>query len=160
DYDRDFSRKTFGLNGICNGLKIRAATREQNAQFFHWSHALDVSDFAIALHDAANEKTFLTTFLNERLHLLVFFGRHDQDHAEAHVEGAQHFVRGNIADFLHVSEDRRDRPGAEFHDGGRAPGQHAGKIVCNSAAGDVGHASDQAGTDQAAHLWPIALVGP
>src|SRR5579872_431656 len=158
NHNGDLRLKTVCLNGVSNGFKVRAAAGKQDAQFFQLSHALGVADLAVALDDAADEVTFFATLFNQGLHPLVFFCRNHQYHANTHVEGAQHFVLGYIADVLQMSKDREYGPGPHLHRSGHAFWQHTGQIVSDSAAGDVGHGVNQAGAHQTPHQRPIALV--
>src|SRR5579864_3520983 len=100
---------------------------------------LGVSNLAIALDNAADEVTFFTAFFDQRFYSLVFLSRYYQHHPNSHVEGAQHFIRWHIPNALQMAEYGRNRPGAHLHHGSTPPGKHSGKIVSNSASGDVGH---------------------
>src|SRR5271157_1408089 len=103
------------------------------------SPALLVRHPLLALHDAADGVASLAATLQDKLRLLELLRRHDQDHADAHVEGAQHLVAGHIADLLQVLEDGWHRPGVDLDDRSHALGQHARKVLGEAAAGDVRH---------------------
>src|SRR5206468_2660961 len=65
-------------------------------------------------------------------------GRDDEDHAHAHVEGAEHLVVGDAAAALYLAEDRRHVPRAPVQDGAEAPWHHAGQVAGNATSGDMG----------------------
>ena len=75
--------------------------------------------------------------------LLDLFGGDYDDEADAHVEGAEHFVLLDVAQVLEVFEERWDCPGGEVNDCAHALGDDAGKIFGDASAGDVGHTVDQ-----------------
>src|SRR5664280_3391612 len=87
-----------------------------------------VGNSFFALHDAADGVAFLAATLQYGLHLLKLVRGHDQDHADPHVEGAQHLVLGNVADLLQVFEDGRHRPGVDLDDRADALGQSAWQV--------------------------------
>src|SRR5262245_27583228 len=74
-HDSNFRRKAPCLDGVGDGLKIRAEPGEQNSQFFRGSHALSVCDLAIAPDDAANEIAFFAAFFDQRFHSFEFLCR-------------------------------------------------------------------------------------
>src|SRR5450759_3098282 len=63
---------------------------------------------------------------------------HDEDHAKAHVEGAEHLVVRDLSSFTQEPEDRRLRPGFALEPGTQAFRQAARQVAEDSAAGDVG----------------------
>ena len=73
------------------------------------------------------------------------FGCHDDDHADAAVEGAQHFVGGDAAGLGKPGEDGRRLDGSEIDFGGQMLRQHARNVFRKAAAGDVGQRLQRAG---------------
>ena len=72
-------------------------------------------------------------------------GRDADEHADPHVEGAQHLVVGDVAAAREQAEDGRHLPAAEA-DAELEPGvgrQHARRVVDQAAAGDVGGPAQQ-----------------
>src|SRR5271166_2706409 len=101
--------------------------------------ALLVRHSLLTLHDAPNNVALLAAALQDELRLLELLGRHHQHHANAHVEGAQHFVARHVADLFHVLEDGRHRPGMYLDDCAHALGQNPRQVVSDAATGDVRH---------------------
>src|SRR5215472_2665147 len=64
----------------------------------------------IASANAADAEEFFATALEVRFHGFDVRRRHDQDHADAQVEGLQQIFRADISDFGQVFEDGRHRP--------------------------------------------------
>ena len=64
-------------------------------------------------------------------------GRADDDHSDAHVERAEHFVVGDVADALHQAEDRRFGPRAAVDLDRDAVGKDAWDILEKAAARDM-----------------------
>ena len=62
--------------------------------------ALTVYDFSLALHNAAHGIKFFAGSFQQGLRLLEFLCRHHHQHSNAHVECAQHFFLGHIAQVL------------------------------------------------------------
>lgn len=66
----------------------------------------------------------------------VFCGTND-DHADAHVEGAEHLFIGNVAEALHKAEDGRFGPRAAAYFDRDAFGENARDVLEKAAARDV-----------------------
>src|SRR5262245_42660955 len=98
-----------------------------------------ITDLALAFYDTPDAVVFLCGTVEHAFGFLELFGRNHHQHADAHVEGTHHVVVGNVAELLHVGEDRRYLPLAVFDDGGNSARQHARKIFSNSAPGDMCH---------------------
>jgi hypothetical protein len=120
--------------------------------------SLRVLHLAIAFDYASDDEAFFSGAVEDRLHLLELLGGHDKDHSDAHVEGAHHLGHVNIAELLHVLENRQDGPSAHLDDGAHSLGQNAGKIFRDATAGDVSHGDDGFRFDNAANHGPVALV--
>src|SRR3569833_3723642 len=71
--------------------------------------------------------------------------RDDDDHADAAVEGAQHFLRRDVADLGQPAEHRRRVGLGQVYARAETLRQHARNVVGEAAAGDVGEALDRAG---------------
>src|SRR6478609_3532840 len=65
-----------------SATRTRQQTEKGNIQ------ALVVADFAFAFDDAADGVVFFSGAVENAFGFLEFFGRHDQQHADSHVEGA------------------------------------------------------------------------
>jgi len=91
--------------------------------------------------------------------LLEQVGGDDGDHADAHVEGAEHLVGFQFAEPLQVSEERWWVPGGEIDLSGEAAGKDARQVFGEAAAGDVGEAADDFGLDEFADRAEVAAVG-
>ena len=87
------------------------------------------------------------------------FGGDGGDEANAHVEGAEHLVLGDVAEMLEVFEQRRGCPGGEVDDRAHAFGQDAGEVFRDTATGDVGHARGDFGGGKLLDDGKIAAVG-
>ena len=72
----------------------------------------------VAGDHAAKGKHGLAFGLQHRGHLIGIFGGHDDNHADAAVEGAQHFVGGNAAGLGKPGEHGRCLDGAKVDFGG------------------------------------------
>ena len=70
-------------------------------------------------------------------HRLDLIRRHDQHHADAHVEDAQHLLGVDVAVLVQVAEDRQHRPRAELDLRVERLRKHARHVVGEAAAGDV-----------------------
>src|SRR5690625_549059 len=68
--------------------------------------------------------------------------RHDKHESYAHVEGAPHFRIGNIAGFLQPGKQFGPRPRAAVNFEPEVVGHDAHNVLCQAAAGDVGHAAN------------------
>src|SRR5829696_5094006 len=68
--------------------------------------------------------------------------RDDRHHADAAVEGARHLAGLDIPLRLEEGHERRLRPGGGVDAGVKPLGQHAGHILEQPAAGDVGQSGD------------------
>jgi len=118
-----------------------------------------VNYFSIALDDPADGEGLFADALQYGLRFLEFCRGDDQQHAQAHVEGAQHLVLRNVAQLLQVLEQGQHRPGAEFDDGCGSPRQHARQILSDAAAGNVGQRGNASRIDQLFQRRPVTLVG-
>src|ERR1700679_3211238 len=98
-----------------------------------------VGDALVALRHASDGETLLTAALENGLYLLELLGGNHQDHADSHIEGAQHLFLRNIADFLQVLKDGEHWPGVDLHDRTRAFGQYPRQVFRDSAASNVSH---------------------
>ena len=67
------------------------------------------------------------------------------DHADATVEGAQHFMCGDVARRRQPLEHRQHRHAVQIQGDGNTFRQHAGNVVDEAAAGDVGERLDRLG---------------
>ena len=74
--------------------------------------------------------------------LVGFVCRHDDDHADAHVEDLIQFGFRHAAFGLDEFEDRQHFPGSFADDDVAAFGQHTGDVIHEAAAGDVGEGFD------------------
>ena len=86
----------------------------------------------------ADHEARLAAPLERVLDLVQVAGRDDDDHADAHVEGAVHLLVGDAPALLDQAEERRHLPGARG--AARAPrpcGQDARDVAREAAAGDV-----------------------
>src|SRR5581483_1906136 len=120
---------------------------------------LAVGDFAFALYDSPNGVIFLADTLQHRLGLLEFRGRHYQQHAHSHVEGAQHLFLRDISQLLQMFEDRKYGPGSQLDHRGRTARQHPWQVLGNPAAGDVGQGCHALPVNQFSQHRPVTLVG-
>src|SRR3954451_4112817 len=77
--------------------------------------------------------------------LLDRLGLDDGDHADAAIERAQQFEFGNAALLRQPLEDRQHRKARQIDPDAQMPRQHAGNIVGETAAGDVGESLDSPG---------------
>nr|GFA99101.1 hypothetical protein [Tanacetum cinerariifolium] len=85
----------------------------------------------------------------------VFLG-HTDNHANAAVQNAVHFVLVDVALFLQPVENRRTGPAGHVDDGLRAFRQHARDVVQQATAGDVRHGLHRAGVfDQLEQLLDV-----
>src|SRR3954447_25402249 len=73
-------------------------------------NALAVENLLFALHNPPDCETFFPGALEDSLHALELLRRDDQHHADTHVEGAEHFCVGDVAELLQMAEDRLNRP--------------------------------------------------
>ena len=90
---------------------------------------LGVDDFAGAAgDDASDDGVALVGAVEDGLYLLDLLGGDDGDEADAHVEGAEHLVFGDVAEVLQVLEERGDFPGGEFDVGVEAAGRMRGRF--------------------------------
>ena len=71
-----------------------------------------------------------------------FLARHENGHADAHVENLIHFLLGHGAFLAQERKDREHRPGAFADDDIAIGREDAGDIIHEAAAGDVGEAFD------------------
>ena len=97
----------------------------------------DAGFAGIAALDAADAEEFFTAAFEIGFDGFYAGRWHDQDHADAHIEGLQEFVGFDFSERGKKCEDGRDGPGSEIDlrfDAGR---QNAGQVAGNSAAGDV-----------------------
>src|SRR5487761_1386726 len=62
---------------------------------------------------------------------------HHQDHAQAHVEGAQHLVVGDLASLAYESEGRRLDPGFALEAGTKTIGQASRQVAEDASTCDV-----------------------
>ena len=97
--------------------------------------------------------------LRTALAFLTVSAGHDDDEADAHVEGAQHLVLRDVAEVLQVLEEGRDGPSGEIDDGAHALGQDAGEVLGDAAAGDVGHAAHDCRRGELLDDGEVAAVG-
>src|SRR3984957_12062283 len=118
-----------------------------------------VEDFALAFYDAAYGVGFFAYAFQHGLGFLEFRGRNYQQHAEAHVEGAQHFVLRHISECLQMLEDGLQGPGTEFDQGCGSAGKHAREIFGDAASGDVGQGRDALRVQHFFQRRPVTFVG-
>ena len=74
--------------------------------------------------------------------LVGLCGRNSEHHANAHVEGVEHIVLGDVAGLLHQVEEGRNADILLLDAGAAALFQAAGDVLIEAAAGDVGDALD------------------
>ena len=117
-----------------------------------------VLDAVVAFDDAADDVEFLFGAVEERLGARELGCGDGGDEADAHVEGAHHFVLRNLAELAEVFEDRQHGPGADLDLSAGSFGQNAGKVFGDAAAGDVGHAGGEPGGDQFLNDVEVAAV--
>ena len=91
--------------------------------------------------------------------LLNLLSRDDDDEADAHVEGAEHLVLLNVAKVLKVLEQRGNGPAGQVDDSSHSAREDAGKILCDSAPGDMRHAADDACSGQLFDDGKVAAMG-
>src|SRR4029077_3487519 len=90
-----------------------------------------------------------------------------EDHAQTHVEGAEHLVGTDAASLLQELEDRRHLPGSPVDARAQALGKAAGQVAEDSAARDVRRALPPHGLqlvqvrtmwfEQDVTEWPLEL---
>jgi len=85
-------------------------------------HALAKYDFTLAFYDAADAVKFFSGALEQSLRFLELLGRNHDQHTEAHVESAEHFFLGDVAQFLQMFKDGQNRPTAKLDYGRCASG--------------------------------------
>src|SRR5262245_39904694 len=119
--------------------KFEPRPESKMPSFFNGVMRSGVQHLSLTFDDAPDQVGFFTALLDQALHPLELLSRNHQHHAYTHIEGPHHVVVRDIADLLHMVEYRQHRPGTCLHNGRGAFGQHAGQIVRNAAAGDVGH---------------------
>ena len=91
----------------------------------------------IAALDAADAEEFFAAAFEVGFNGFYVGRRHDENHADAHIEGLQEFVGFDFSERGKKCEDGRDGPGGQIDlrfDAGR---QNAGQVARNSAARDV-----------------------
>jgi len=70
-------------------------------------------------------------------HRLGVLSAHRGEQAEPHVEGAEHFGLGDLADACDLVEEGRARPGRAIEARDDSVGQHAREVARQAAARDV-----------------------
>ena len=90
----------------------------------------------VAALDAADAEEFFAAALEVGFNGFNVGGRHDEDHANAHVERLQQLVSFDFSEHGEKFEDRRNRPGGEIdlrlYSGGKDTRQIAGDAAsCN-----------------------------
>jgi hypothetical protein len=86
-------------------------------------------------------------------------GIHHHHHANAVVEGAVHFDVVNAGGFLQPGKQFGLRPTAFLQVGSHALGQHAGNVLQQAAAGDVGQGLDGVLCQRGQHVLHIQAGG-
>src|SRR5690606_29435350 len=85
--------------------------------------------------------------------------RDDDGHADAAVEGADQFLPLDGAEVAQPAEQRRQIPVGGVDHGAGALGQHAGHVLGDAAAGDVGERLDLARADGGQKLLHVDAGG-
>src|SRR5215467_5376797 len=119
---------------------------------------LAITDFALALNNSSYGVVLLARAITYGFGLFKFLCGNDKQHADAHVEGAQHFVLRNVTERLQVSKDGQHGPRSELDHGSRPAGQNARKIFGDASAGDVRQRRNALGHQQFLDDCPIAAV--
>src|SRR5467141_992326 len=162
---RFFIRQHYSPSGVETGVapspwmqRLRAQGRRGVPRLYE--EVLAEHDLAIAFNNAADAVEFFSGTLQQRLRFLKFLGGNHDQHAQAHIEGAKHFFLGDVAQFLEVLKDGKDRPGAEFNHGGRALGQHSGQVLGDATARDIRQGDDAFARNHLPNDRPVAAMGP
>jgi len=91
-------RHILGSRSLCDGAKDAEDHQAPGGNPIVACEAkLRIHHLAVALHDAADVVELFARALEQCLRLLEFLRIHNQQHAQAHVKSAQHFVGRNIA---------------------------------------------------------------
>jgi len=107
----------------------------------------DAGFAGVAALNAANAEEFLAAALEVGFDGFYVGWGHDENHADAHVEGLQQLVGFDFSERGQKFEDRRDRPGGEVDLRFHAGGEDARQIAGNAAAGDVRESGNPATRD-------------
>ena len=93
--------------------------------------------------------------LEQGQRLLQLVGGQGDDHADAAVEGAIHFVTGDVASLLQPAEHCRPLPALLVDHRLGVGGQDTGDVLPEATAGDVGQGVDLALLDELEHRFHI-----
>src|ERR1700722_4176812 len=112
----------------------------------------------VGAFDAADAEEFLTAAFQVGFNGFYVGRGHDQDHAEAHVEGLQQLVGFDFSEGGEKFEDGRDRPGREIDLGFYAGRKDTRQVAGDSAAGDVRETGNPAAGDDVFKGRSVAQV--
>ena len=112
----------------------------------------------VAAFDAADAEEFFAAALEVGFDEFYVSGRHDEDHADAHVEGLQQLVGFDFSESGEKFEDVRDRPRREIDLRLDASGKDTGQIAGNASARDVRKGGNPAARDDVSERRGVAQV--
>ena len=114
----------------------------------------------LAGDDVTDDVGLFLEALEAQEHVGFVLGGHRQHQADAVVEGAEHFLGGDLALFLDNAEDGGHRPAALIDHRLAGARQDAGQIAGETAAGDVADAADREVPEEVQHGVDVNAGGP
>jgi predicted HicB family RNase H-like nuclease len=130
-----------------NGLKVEG------------SGVSDAGFAGVGALDAADAEEFLAAALEVGFHGLYVGRRHDEDHADAHVEGLQQLVGLDFSECGEKFEDAGDRPRSEIDLRFNPRRKDARQIAGNAAAGDVRKSGNPAARNDILQRRSVTQMG-
>ena len=124
---------------------LRAAARDQDRDalaFTERSRAFEGHGFVGAIDQRADDRRLLAGLAEAGDQPLGVLGRDHRQHADAAVEGAQHFALGDAAGLASQPKTGGTATASRSMCAARCVGQDAGDVVDEAAAGDVGERLD------------------
>src|SRR6202040_2899878 len=97
----------------------------------------DAGFAGVAAFDAADAEEFFAAALEVGFDGFYVGGGHDEDHANAHVEGLQQLVGFDFSQRGEKFENARDRPRSEIDLGFYSRGKDARQVAGNASSSDV-----------------------